>query len=288
MKRIRRSLNDALIPLLSILVSVALSAGCDELSTQDRFVRSCQFFGICDEASLPPELFDILCDASIGSSCTRETLDKALDVVLRRTVTRPGSHTRVWALTKTVADTNATAEKESPSPPHRSSRATKVLKEKFVADSKEYFTAALAPTFATTPIRRSPLAEAITKIALADSGQLPRHLIVITDAREVSSLGDFECGLLPTDAGFMKKLRRRRIMGPAILAGIRVEFAFAQSMAVPSRGCPVQLERELRIRELWTAALTAAGAKSVSIRTGPPSVDMEDSPAKLTEKETKP
>ena len=208
---------------VGVLVATALAmGGCDDVTAVPTLSGACKLFGVCDELPPPAEMVDILCDASIGSSCTRESLGRAMDDVLHRAAQSPGSRTRLWSLAKTVADTNAVAEKETPSESRKSSRARKGLGDKFVAASKEYFTAAIAPTFALAPIRRSPLAEAMTKIALADSGQLPRRLIVITDAREVSNLGDFECGFLPTDAGFVKKLQRRRILGPSTLKGVQV------------------------------------------------------------------
>jgi hypothetical protein len=262
--------------------------GCDDLVVAPALASTCKVFGICDEPPLPAEMIDVLCDSSIGSSCTRETLDKTLPRTLQYAVKRPGTRMRLWLLGKSVADTTVAGERESATmPAHTSQRARKAFDEKFAANGEEYFMAAVAPIFALPPIRRSPLAEAVSKIALADSGQLTRQLIIVTDAREVSSLGDFECGLLPTDAGFVKKLQRRRILGPSTLTGIRVQLVFVQSTTVPSRGCPVQLEREMRIRELWTAALLAAGAKDVRIRTGAPSFDIDGTATEGAEKEQK-
>ena len=272
--------------LLAAVLAIS-TTGCDALEATPAYANTCKAFGLCDEPSLPPEVIDVLCDPSIGSSCTRETLEKTLPGVLRYSAKRPGTRARLWLLGKSVADTNVAGEKESAAPARTSQRARKAFEEEFVEGAQEYLMAAVAPTFALPPIRRSPLAEAMSKVALADSGQLPRHLIVVTDAREVSSLGDFECGILPTNAGFVKKLQRRRILGASTLTGMRVELVFVQSTNVPSRGCPVQLEREMRIRELWSAALLAAGAKDVRIRTGPPLLDAEETTIQAPKKEQK-
>lgn len=265
-----------------------LTTGCADGLDLSSLTRTCEWLNACDEPTPPPESVDVVCDTTIGSSCTRETMIRVVDASLQYAIKRPGSRVRAWAIAKTVAETNPVGEREVPPPPHGSARAKKAIESKLIETSKEYFMTSMAPAFAAPGIRRSPLFEAVGKVALADSGMLPRRIVIVTDAREVSSLGDFECGLLPSDAGFVKKLHRRRILPVASLTGVSVELAFVQSTAVPARGCPVQLEREMRIRELWRAALLAAGAKEVNVRTGPPLLQSdEQQPMAMEAKETK-
>ncbi len=271
-----------------VFVTSLLTMGCADGIDLSSLTRTCEWLNACDEPTPPPESVDVVCDTTIGSSCTRETMIRVVDASLQYAIKRPGSRVRAWAIAKTVAETNPVGEREVPPPPRGSARAKKAVESKLLETSKEYFMTSMAPAFAAPGIRRSPLFEAVGKVALADSGTLPRRIVIVTDAREVSSLGDFECGFLPTDAKFVKKLHSRRILPVSSLAGVSIELAFVQSTAVPARGCPVQLEREMRIRELWRAALLAAGAKEVNVRTGPPLLQSdEQQPMAMEAKETK-
>jgi hypothetical protein len=244
--------------------------GCDSLAAAPSLNEACRTLGLCDIPTLPPGVTDVLCDASTGSSCDRDTLTKTLDPVLRQAAERPGSSVRLWVLKKTMAETVMLAECETKAIPQGSERARTASIARTVASGLEYFMAAAASALSEPAIRRSPLAEAIAKIALFDARGLPRRIVVITDGREVSALGDFECHLLPSDAGFVRRLQNRRILGPGVLTGTRVEFVFVQTSKASPRGCPATLDRELRIRELWRAALKASGTSTVDIRTGPP------------------
>jgi hypothetical protein len=123
--------------------------------------------------------------------------------------------------------------------------------------------------FEEPAIKRSPLAEAVTKIAMASDGASPRTIVLITDAREVGLL-DFECPRLPPDAAFLSVLRRQRVLAPGVLQGIAVEFAFMTIAPIPGRNCPVTIERQVRLGELWTVALKNAGASSVRMTSGVP------------------
>jgi len=272
----------------AVAAASLLTTGCSDELDLSSLTRTCEWLNACDEPTPPPESIDIVCDTTIGSSCTRETMARVVDASLQYAIRRPGSRVREWAIAKSVAETNPVGEREIPPPPRGSARAKKAVESKLIEASKEYFMTSMAAAFSAPGIRRSPLFEAVGKVALADSGKLPRRIVIVTDAREVSSLGDFECGFLPTDAKFVKKLHTRRILPVSSLAGVSVELAFVQSTVGPARGCPVQLEREMRIRELWRAVLLAAGAKDVSVRTGSPLLQSdEQQPLAMDAKETK-
>ncbi|MFA5129813.1 MAG: AAA family ATPase [Patescibacteria group bacterium] len=117
--------------------------GCDDLVVAPALASTCKVFGICDEPPLPAEMIDVLCDSSIGSSCTRETLDKTLPRTLQYAVKRPGTRMRLWLLGKSVADTTVAGERESATmPAHTSQRARKAFDEKFAANGEEHFMAA--------------------------------------------------------------------------------------------------------------------------------------------------
>ena len=47
-----------------------------------------------------------------------------------------------------------------------------------------------------TPARRSPIAEAVTRVALSAAPRgVERWIVVISDGLEVSAFGEFECGM---------------------------------------------------------------------------------------------
>lgn len=232
--------------------------------------------GLHDEEALSPIAIDVLCDASSGSSCDRETLGSTLDVALHVAVERGGSRVRVWPLDRDVASTNPVGEQVAPEVSRTSARSRTTANERFVTGAKDFLLASIAPVLDGTPVRRSPLAEAISKIALADAGGLPRTLVVISDGREVSDLADLECARLPTEQGFRSVLAHQRVLAPASLTGIHVEFVFLTFKPIPGRGCLVNIDREVRIRGLWNAVLEGAGAASVRLSSGPPILEAND------------
>ena len=254
-----------------VLSAVAATPGCD-VAHSDALSTSCRALGFCDQAPSPPVFIDLLCDASAGSSCTRQTLERALDAVLVHVADKPGSRIRLWTLAKTVGETAAVAERTVPPATRGSARAEQAQQKRFRDAARDLLLEAADPSFSEAPARRSPLAEALSKVGLAEADGLPRVIIAITDGREVSTGLDFECGLLPSDARFLTVLRRRSLLTPGLLTRTHVEFAFAASEPIPGRGCAVQVEREVGSRALWTAALNAAGADQVRVSSGPPVV----------------
>jgi len=255
---------------VAALMVCALSIG----SACDRATRTCEQVGVCDEPAKPAELVDLVCDASQWSSCNATTLPKTLDIALQRLADRPGSRIRLWFLGETAANTSIVGEQTIAPIPRGNERARKAKLAAILSTAKEMLLAGARERLEAPPVRRSPLAEAIAKIALAESGGLPRRLILVTDAREVTSDNDFECRLLPSDAQFLAALRRRSIFLPGQLAGIDVSLTYVVTSPAAGRGCPITLERDMRVRALWKSALTAANASHVRITSGP--VDFAD------------
>jgi hypothetical protein len=259
------------------------TAGCDELEQNPRMAEACRSIGLCDEPVPPPVAIDVLCDASLGSSCNTETLRRTLAVTLRHAALRPGSRVRLWMLGKDVASTTAVGEQVSPAFLRGSARSRRAAGERFIAGATEFFLAAAAHVLEAPGVRRSPLAEALSKISLADAGGLPRRIVAVTDGREVSGLGDLECARLPAKEAFLAVLRRAHVLGPGLLTGASVEFVFVEFTPIQGRGCAAGVDRELHVRELWTAALKGAGAREVRIGSGPPTLGEE--PAVMAEKQ---
>lgn len=269
---------DGRLRLAALFVAVSAllgGSGCEGVSAGSPYADACRALGICDEPPKPPGFIDVLCDSSVGSSCDRRALERTVDAVLHHAVERPGSHVRLWVLGKNLAETVPVGEQTMPAFVRGSARGRHAQAERFVETAREFLLTAASSALEASPVRRSPLAEGMSKIGLADADQLPRTLVVLTDGREVSALGDFECGAMPSDARFLGKLRARSLLGPTLLSGAHVEFAFLQSAAIPSRGCAVEVDREVRVRALWTAALKAAGATRVHITSGPPTLNEE-------------
>jgi hypothetical protein len=229
---------------------------------------ACETVGLCDEPLKPPVCVDIICDRSQGSSCSPKNLEATLGTVLEHIADRGGSHVRLFSLGSTVEKTAMLVDHALPTAKPGSAKNRKAQVARAAAAAREVVLSAAAPSFDNPPARRSPIAESIAKVALSDALLLPRRMIVITDGREVSAM-DFECNALPNDAQFGMFLKRLNVLQSGQLAGIDIQFAYVAVQ--PGHGrCPVTVDRELRIKGLWTAALKAGGAAHVRISSGPP------------------
>lgn len=267
--------------VLRLLVALA-AAGCDALTNHSR--GACVALGACDVPVPCPEAVDILIDRSTGAPDIATRRTQSIRVAAQFIAERPGSLLRVWVLGDDLAHTEIVREVSSPTLP-KTRRARVQHLDRFVRETVAEFDAALTRASATSPPRRSPIAEGITKItALADGRGLPRRLIVVTDGREVSSVADFECTRrLPSTSHFRVALARGHLLQAGALQNVRVEFAHvAGAPIVGRRRCEVNAERELHMRALWLDALHAAGARHVRIESGPPNLDTE--PSSTTER----
>ena len=228
----------------------------------------CQAAGVCDEPAPDAERIDVLCDISEGSTCSPGSMGETLDVVLPYAADRPGSTVHVWALGATLGDTRLVA------PPLHSevagragTRARKRHREQFVTSSKGYFMRVMEPVFAA-PVHRSPLAEGLAKVALSREEGVRGRVIVLTDGREVSRFGDFECRDLPDVESFLETLQAEGVLSADTLAGVRITFSFVSLGPVAQRRCPATVARARGIEALWRAAAERAGAVGVDFTTG--------------------
>lgn len=278
MSRRRQSQGEpfSLAHVLCVLaVGSGVFNGCNNGSDPSRwsgasaFESVCASAGICDEAPAPPEIIDVVCDASLGSGCNRDNVRGVIDAVARFAGTRSGSRIRLWAMGPTVAETHVTGELVAPALAART-RTRRAQLDRFVSHAQSVLTLELEPAFARVGVHRSPLVESLMKVALADGYGLPRRIVLVSHAREFSSVRDFACGKLPSESDFARVLRRRGLLEPGSLAHIQVVFAFVTSSAVGALRCAVRMDREVRVRELWRAALTRAGASEVRFDSGVP------------------
>lgn len=278
--RTAQAVRHLLITLSFVSAAIVISTitACEDSQAATKTDKTCMALGLCAPPPKAPVGVVVLCDTSMGSTCNRATLEQTLDAVLAHVADRPGSVVWLWSLGKNIAETGVVGEQAVPTRSAKSERSQSAQRERFTKAATGALLSSASRALDEPPIRQSPLAEAITKVGITDDGGLPRQLVVVTDAREMSATaGDFECARLPSDdSTFLTRLEKRGLLTPGILQGIAVHFAFVEGGKIPSRGCPVRIEREVRIRELWTAALTAAGASDVRITTGPPALLDDD------------
>ena len=237
----------SILPLL--LLSVLAIQGCGNVNGS-MAVGACRVMGICDEPLPVPIDFDLTCDATLGSSCDPVTLRSVLDQTLLFTSDRPGSHIRLWWLGSEVAMTNAIADVFVPGPPRSRGKDRNSPARSWTESARAYFLKAAEANFAQKPGIRSPIVESIAKIGLSlgtSSASRQRVIILITDARQFSSLADFECGELPTQAQFRRLLDRESLLGQGTLTGTTILFAFTTAGPLGGRPCTVEISRETRI-----------------------------------------
>ena len=227
--------------------------------------QACEALGLCDPPSSPAELVDLLLDVSPGSPASEQTTLDTLRVLLPWVAHRPSSVVGEWVLGESLATTQLVASVTSTASARLSASAVKAHEAVFVHEATSTLISAALPSFGR-PMHRSPIAEGLSRLALttAPSGS-QRWIVVITDAREVSTLGgrartDFECGPLPSPAEFLRLLHDAGLLLPGSLAGARITFCYVRPDAVAGDRCPVSLRRFSQIIVLWRAALESSGA----------------------------
>ena len=231
--------------------------------------------GLTDKPAPSPVAIDILCDPSAGSTCTVATLRRTVMQALNGAATRPGSVVRLWMQGRDIATTCMVAEVVSPIVKRAGRRAKHHAIQRWTRSAEQTLLTAARPSLAKR-YRRSPIAESITRIALAGTPVPMRRLIVvISDALEVSSFGDWECGRLPTAKGFIRSLHRAEVLPAGSLRGISIQFCEVDLSPIDHNRCPVSLQRVAAVESLWRTAINAAGAESFDIRHGDAHLQLE-------------
>lgn len=216
---------------------------------------------------------DILCDFDAGGTCTADNLRSTLEGVFPSLPDRPGSVLRLWTMGNELGDTALLATATVP-PPTRRKKLQRAAWARFVTTTRSLFLGAYAASAETRQRYQSPIAEAITRVAWAESRTPERYCLVLTDAREYSDVGgDLECGVLPAAGTFTRQLQRHHVLAQQSLRGISVAFCFVTIGTIDGHRCPSTLERAAKVRELWIAALRAAGASRVMYSTAVPHID---------------
>jgi hypothetical protein len=260
------------------IVPTLLVTGCGQSNASPILLSSVsRAVGLAEEPMPPAEMIDVVLDASEGSPASLITLESALHTTLPYAATRPGTAVRLWALGLELSDTRLLATVQSTAPKRRGERARKAEAQRFIDTATPLLLQAARPVFERAAKKQSPIAEGISRVAYsAAAAGMQRHLIVITDARQVGGVlkFDFECGTVPEPATFVERLQANAILAPKTLTNTTIHFAFVALEPVPKRrGCDVTLARAQKIESAWRAAFTAAGARSVSFTTDLPQFD---------------
>lgn len=227
-----------------------------------------------DRSPFPLEAVDFVIDNTEGSTGTEKNVSVMLDKWLPWIARAPGSGLRIICQGQQGTTASIVFETQSTPPPQNSDRARRAHILRYVQVTKELALKAVAPCFVAVNQQQSPIAETIAWTALQSppanlSSTITRRIIIITDARQVSKLADFECDhQLPTTVDFTKRLQASRILAPGSLQDMRLAFVFVETRPINRAGCPpMTIERMIQIRELWTHACTQAGAAEVLFRT---------------------
>jgi hypothetical protein len=216
----------------------------------------------CDEFfPKPPEPLDvtIICDASVGSSCTVTTLSQTLDVVLARVAQSPGSRVSLVSVADVPEQSRILGTQTIPAPRRPGRKAVEAHQRRVITTAKDYFLAAADPVF-REPRRRSPLLETLARTTLT-TPVARKVIVLVSDLREQSTYGTWECGRLPDANDFVQ--HTSDLLPPGSLANTTVYLTSADVAAVDANRCPQTVARFRHILDLWTKTLEHAGARVI-------------------------
>lgn len=255
------------LSVLLLSLVAALGSGCGG-DGGDGLSSAATKLGLKDAPTLPPEVIDVLCDASIDTPCTEATLAQTLESVLTYAASRPNSHVRLWRVGRDVSDTFLLAEQVA-LPPPKQKKAMREARRKWVDSSLRFFLKAAEPMLQGKRATRSALFESLTKVALAEvPGITTRVVVFLTDGLEVSGYADFEASELAPVGDLSSRLHADRVLAPGVLKDTKVYLAFTDmSRAVRNRGRS-SIPRLTAITGNWRQILREAGSSEVVITTG--------------------
>ena len=252
---------------LTQTVVLSLALGCHDTA----FESACQWIGACDQADPPAQHVIILCDNSVGSSCSSSTLDSTISVALQHIVERPGSRIELWGLGSDVASTRILTSFTITRSKRNGVRATLAHRDSQIDAAQVLLRQRSDEYSRSRPPSRSPLVSAFAKLSLAVPDSRLLHIIAVSDGLEYGNGWDFECSP-PDTTLFRQSMQSAGILTPGSLEGTTVIFAFVTLGEIDGNRCSVEIRRARRIRELWTSILRAAGARHVNFESGPPQV----------------
>ena len=244
----------------------ALIAGCGSSAVRE----ACVAIGTCDPSQALPAVASIVLDNSTAAPGSAETLDTVAAEILKAVVDRPGSRVEVLMVGTNVEDTRIVATYRIPEPPNRSGRVAQLARRHVIEEGRAVLAGNSRQFIALGPRNRSPLLEAIGKLSLLSKpDSQPWTVVLVSDLLEMSTLGRWECGILPDTAYLRQTVQSRRVLVPGMLAGATVLVAYNDLRQIDDGRCGQNIGRVLQIRELWTTVLKSAGATDVRFFAGP-------------------
>lgn len=252
-----------IVRVLLVFAIASAVGGCEGNPTASDL---CVAAELCEVEPPSAETIDVLCDLTPASSCDSDFNATTARAALEYLSTRPASHLRIWVM-GTSAPLRPSLEVEVPESRRQSATSRERERERWVDDQTR--AVVTLTTGGTAPARQSPIAETLTRIAAYPANGV-RTVIVVTDMRERSSVGNLECGRLISSRRFEERLDQHGLLTPGSFSGITVHFAFAVSRPLADRRCPSSIAREQAIAELWSSALARAGAARVEVSQAAP------------------
>lgn len=241
-----------------LVMLLGLLGGCDS-TTIERLEGTARSLGLADEPPPPAEAIDIICSVGAGV-CTRDRATTTIDAAATFIAERPGSQLRVSVLRGAGAGVRILGTITSPAAPSGSDRVVRARRTQFVATTRAYFGLLLDPVFSEPRSPYGALAEGLSQVGLATTGNnFPRRIVVLADPREEGWVADIECRP-PPPATFLARLRRRRLLAPGSLAHVRIYFTFTGGSLREGYRCASSVSRSLGAQDLWRVALGTAGA----------------------------
>jgi len=217
--------------------------------------HAAQLAGLTDPPPPAPITVSVLADAS-SRACTPERLRTILTWALTTVAEHPGSSIRLFGLGHDLTSTTLLGEQTSTPSPSPAVAAINAHRERFRTTALEALTTAARPLW-TERNQASPIAEGLAAIAQFPTAH--QHvMLVLSDLRQESGLGHFECGPFPSPAAWTQRTKSLF----AHLRGATVIVAFASPLEpVTGQRCSSTNERYDQLITLWTAAITNSGAR---------------------------
>lgn len=228
---------------------------------------------VCDPPMPPSKRISVVCDDSPGSTCNLETLDNTVAEAVRHVLKRPESRVEFWTLGNDLASTYMVGSVTTRESPRKGLRAIEAFEERFLLDARTGFRAMFeAVQSQKKPLRRSPILNALGKLALSTENKRHWHIIVISDMLEFSEFGDWECAP-PQDSAFRVAVNRRLPLTSNSLRGVRISVAYMEMGRIANSRCAVEIDHMRQVRKLWATVLYAAGARDVNFSASTPLLD---------------
>lgn len=243
---------------------------CSATTACNGFARACEGVGVCDPPPLSTIDAAVLIDASPGSSGNAESLTATVERVARAVAPRPGSRLTVWWLGASLEDTRPLAPPVLVPPFVGGAKRALGEQDRFVRETVAHVRTAAQARLAQRPPMRTPLAAGLTQVAQAAHSDLDERLVVVVSDLRETVVASFECGLLPSLEHWHTLLAKEGALPQNSFQGARVFFAYAVQAPIPR--CPVDLNRQQRLRQLWSVALKGAGAREVEFEIDAPTL----------------